>query len=105
MLKGIHAQGSREAADRNARAIVDDLRAARMNTATDLVERCVCETLTYYAFPDIHRLKCAKNSGPYCVRQSRVREQAFLRPGSPVGFPGRRGCSTTDQRSGGAADS
>ena len=41
MLKAIHAQESRDAADRKARAIVDDLRAARMNTAADLVERSV----------------------------------------------------------------
>ena len=34
------------AADRKARAIVDNLRAARMNTAADLVERSVSETLT-----------------------------------------------------------
>jgi transposase-like protein len=54
MLKAIHAQENREAADRKARAIVEDLRAARMNTAADLVERSVSETLTYYAFPDIH---------------------------------------------------
>ena len=54
MLKAIHAQESRDAADRKARAIVDDLRAAKMNTAADLVERSVSETLTYYAFPDIH---------------------------------------------------
>src|SRR3977135_3542356 len=54
MLKAIHAQESRDAADRKARAIVDDLRTARMNTAADLVERSVSETLTYYAFPDIH---------------------------------------------------
>src|SRR6201987_3125177 len=54
MLKAIHAQENREAADRKARAIVEDLRAARMNTAADLVERRVSETLTYYAFPDIH---------------------------------------------------
>ncbi len=31
MLKAIHAQESRDAADRKARAIVDDLRTARMN--------------------------------------------------------------------------
>jgi hypothetical protein len=43
-LKAVHAQENREAADRKARAIVDDLRAARMNTAADLVERSVCET-------------------------------------------------------------
>src|SRR6201998_4516342 len=54
MLKAIHAQENRDAADRKARAIVEDLRAARMNTAADLVERSVSETLTYYAFPDIH---------------------------------------------------
>jgi putative transposase len=54
MLKAIHAQESRDAADRKARAIVDDLRSAKMNTAADLVERSVSETLTYYAFPDIH---------------------------------------------------
>ena len=47
MLKAIHAQESRDAADRKARAIVDDLRAARMNTAADLVDRCVSETQTY----------------------------------------------------------
>ena len=51
MLKAIHAQESRDAADRKARTIVDDLRAARMNTAADLVERSVQETLTYYALP------------------------------------------------------
>ena len=46
MLEAIHAQESRDAADRKARAIVDDLRAAKMNTAADLVERSVSETLT-----------------------------------------------------------
>jgi transposase-like protein len=53
MLKAIHAQESRDAADRKAR---DRRRpaTARMNTAADLVERSVSETLTYYAFPDIH---------------------------------------------------
>ena len=62
MLKAIHAQESRNAADRKARAIVDDLRAARMNTAADLVERSVSETLTYYAFPDIHWEKIRTNN-------------------------------------------
>ena len=60
MLKAIHAQESRDAADRKARAIVDDLRAA--NTAADLVERSVSETLTYYAFPDIHWQKIRTNN-------------------------------------------
>src|ERR1700716_90153 len=62
MLKAIHAQESRDAADRKARAIVDDLRTGRMNTAADLVERSVHETLTYYAFPDIHWHKIRTNN-------------------------------------------
>jgi hypothetical protein len=43
MLK---AQENRDAANRKALAIVEDLRAARMNSAADLVERSVHETLT-----------------------------------------------------------
>jgi putative transposase len=61
-LKAIHAQESREAADRKARAIVEALRAAKMGTAADLVERSVSETLSYYAFPDIHWHKIRTNN-------------------------------------------
>ena len=54
MLKAIHAQESREAADKKAQAIVEDLRATKMGKAAELVEQAVHETLTYYGFPDIH---------------------------------------------------
>ena len=53
MLKAIHAQESRAAADQKARAIIEDLRASKMGKAADLVEQSVHETLNYYAFPDI----------------------------------------------------
>ena len=43
-------------------AIVDHLRASKMNTAADLVEQSVHETLTYYAFPDIHWQKIRTNN-------------------------------------------
>ena len=46
-----------------ARAIVDNLRAARMNTAADLVERSVSETLTYYTFPG-HSLAEIRTNNP-----------------------------------------
>ena len=62
MLKAIHAQESREAADRKAQAIVTDLRAAKMNKAADLVEHSIHDTLTYYAFPDIHWQKIRTNN-------------------------------------------
>jgi len=54
MLKAIHARESREAADQNARTIVEHLRASKMSMATDLVGQAARETLTDYAFPDIH---------------------------------------------------
>src|SRR5450631_1636001 len=62
MLKAIHAQESREAADKKAQAIVEDLRASRMGKAADLVEQAVHETLTYYGFPDIHWQKIRTNN-------------------------------------------
>jgi putative transposase len=62
MLKAIHAQESREAADQKARAIIENLRASKMSTAANLVEQAVHETLTYYAFPDIHWQKIRTNN-------------------------------------------
>src|SRR3974377_98413 len=62
MLKAIHAQESRDTAESKANAIVADLRAAKMNKAADIVEQTVHETLTYYAFPDIHWQKIRTNN-------------------------------------------
>jgi transposase-like protein len=62
MLKAIHAQESREAADQKAKAIVEDLRTGKMSKAAYLVEQAVHETLTYYAFPDIHWQKIRTNN-------------------------------------------
>ena len=54
MLKAIHAQESRDTAENKANAIIAELRAGKISKAADLVEQTVYETLTYYAFPDIH---------------------------------------------------
>jgi transposase-like protein len=62
MLKAIRAQESRQAADQKAKAIIEDLRAGKMSKAADLVEKAVHETLTYYAFPDIHWQKIRTNN-------------------------------------------
>ncbi|BAR56115.1 putative transposase [Bradyrhizobium diazoefficiens] len=62
MLKAIHAQESRAAADEKARTVIADLRASRMVKAADLVEQAVHETLAYYAFPDIHWRKIRTNN-------------------------------------------
>ena len=62
MLKAIHAQESRDTAEKKANAIIADLRAVKMSKAADIVEQTVHETLTYYAFPDIHWQKIRTNN-------------------------------------------
>jgi putative transposase len=47
MLKAIHAQESREAADNKAKVIIGDLRASKMAKAADLVGQAVHETLLW----------------------------------------------------------
>lgn len=62
MLKAIHAQENRPAAEGKARAIVDELRRQRMGRAADLVDAHLSETLTYYSFPDSHWIKLRTNN-------------------------------------------
>ena len=100
MLKAIHAQESRDAADRKARAIVDDLRAAKMNTAADLVERSVSETLTYYAFPDIHWQKIRTNNPLERIMKEirrRTRVAGAFPDGAVLPQPRPRGCANRRQ--------
>src|SRR5215467_1318531 len=62
MLKAIHAQESQDTAERKANAIIADLRAGKMSKAADIIEQTVQQTLTYYAFPDIHWQKIRTNN-------------------------------------------
>jgi len=62
MLKAIHAQESRSTADEKAKAVIAELRLLKMGKAAELVEQAVAETLTYYAFPDIHWHKIRTNN-------------------------------------------
>jgi transposase-like protein len=52
MLKAIHAQEDRAAAEAKTRIVIDELLRQRLKRAAELVHDCVGETLTYYAFPD-----------------------------------------------------
>ena len=87
MLKAIHAQESREAADNKAQAIVDDLRASKMGKAADLVEQAVHETLTYYGFPDIHWQKIRTNNP-----LERIMEEIRRRTRVVGAFPDGQSC-------------
>ncbi|MCP5348019.1 MAG: IS256 family transposase [Gammaproteobacteria bacterium] len=62
MLKAIHAQESREAAESKARDVVEKLKAMKLKAAAELVENSIPETLTYYAYPPQHWLKLKTNN-------------------------------------------
>ena len=62
MLKAIHAQESRPAAQDKADAVIAELRRQRMTKAATLIEESIGETLAYYAFPDIHWRKIRTNN-------------------------------------------
>jgi len=62
MLKAIHAQESREAAQAKAEAVIAELRRRKLTRAAELVEESIGETLTFYAFPDSHWIKIRTNN-------------------------------------------
>lgn len=62
MLKAIHAQESREAAESKAEDVGKKLKAMKLKAAADLVEKSIHETLTYYAYPPQHWLKIKTNN-------------------------------------------
>ena len=62
MLKAIHAQENRAAAQEKAEAVITELHRQRLGRAADLVGEHIAETLTYYAFPDSHWVKIRTNN-------------------------------------------
>ena len=62
MLKAIHAQESREAAESKSKDVVKKLKAMKLKAAAELVDTSIHETLTYYAYPPQHWLKIRTNN-------------------------------------------
>ena len=62
MLKAIHAQESRQAAEHKTDAVLDQHRRRQLGKAAELIEHSIGETLTYYAFPDSHWIKLRTNN-------------------------------------------
>ena len=62
MLKAIHAQENREAAQQKADQVIDKLKAMKLSAAAKLVEESIHETLTYYNYPSEHWLKLKTNN-------------------------------------------
>ena len=62
MLKAIHAQESRTAAEEKAEAVIAELRRQKMTRAAELVADSIGETLNVCAFPDSHWIKIRTNN-------------------------------------------
>jgi transposase-like protein len=62
MLKAIHAQESREAAQTKAKDVVAKLKEMKLRAAAELVAGSIDETLAYYAYPPQHWLKLRTNN-------------------------------------------
>jgi transposase-like protein len=62
MLKAIHAQEDRHAAEAKTADVVAKLRAQRLGKAAELVEAHGAETLAYYGFPDQHWRRLRTNN-------------------------------------------
>ena len=62
MLKAIHAQEDREAADKKAKDVVVKLQRLKLATAAEIVKNSVHETLTYMMFPVSHWKRIRTNN-------------------------------------------
>lgn len=62
MLKAIHAQEDREAAEKKAVDVVAKLHAMKLAKAAKIVEEGVAETLSYMAFPREHWIRIRTNN-------------------------------------------
>jgi transposase-like protein len=62
MLKAIHAQEDRAAAQEKARAVADKLEAMKLRAAAKEVREGIDETLTYYRFPHEHHRQIRTNN-------------------------------------------
>ena len=62
MLKAVHAQESREAAEIKASDVVAKLKTMKLKAAAALVENAIHETFTFYAYPPQHWIKLKTNN-------------------------------------------
>ena len=62
MLKAIHAQENREAAESKSKDVISKLRDMKLRAAADLVEKSIHETFAYFAYPPQHWLKIKTNN-------------------------------------------
>ena len=62
MLKAVHAQENRAAADAKVADVVTKLKTMKLRAASELVETAMHETLTFFAYPFQHWIKLRTNN-------------------------------------------
>ena len=62
MLKAIHAQENRKAAETKAAGVVANLKGMKLRAAAELVEGGIQETLTFFSYPPQHWIKLKTNN-------------------------------------------
>ena len=62
MLKAIHASEDKAAAREKAQAVIKKLKAKKLHQAAKIVNEGICDTLTYYDFPDAHWRRIRTNN-------------------------------------------
>lgn len=76
MLKAIHAQEDRAAAEKKAGDVVDKLRKMKLAKAAAMVEADAHETLAYYKFPSEHWRKIRTNNRRPGMAEGRYRRRS-----------------------------
>lgn len=62
MLKAIHAQEDRTAAQEKANDVIEKLKSMKLNHASVFIKDTIIETLTYYSYPSEHWRKIRTNN-------------------------------------------
>jgi len=62
MLKAIHAQEDKEAAQEKAKLVAEKLKEMKLQKAAEMVLNSIDETLAYYDFPSEHRIRIRTNN-------------------------------------------
>lgn len=62
MLKAIHAQEDKQAAQEKAQKVIEKLKEMKLQKAAELVAESIDETLSYYDFPHEHRRRIRTNN-------------------------------------------
>jgi putative transposase len=96
MLKAIHAQEDRPAAEQKAQIVIEKLRSMKLRKAAEMVADGVSETMSYYAFPRVHWRQLRTNNPLERITREIRRRTRVVGSYSRWSFGIDVGCSQTE---------